>query len=237
MIISNRENLKYKIPDEVSGRYEELISFNRGRDFNGEVAEAVDKFRKQFSEYINDDNRDAFEKRTDEFNKLFVDLTVSWMSAIKIPSAMIVGPARYPEKRKRKEEERVHKLQGELYSDHGKMARFMERTEEMFNPSCVQQRKKLADKHAEQAKDKGWSDCYNKLDHDELDGYGIDLEANRIYIKTKGKPSVETRSLLKKAALRWSPRNKRWQRQLTENAIRSINRNVMEPLEFKNMEI
>lgn len=231
------ENIKYKIPEEVGRRYEELTSFNRGRDFNKEVAEAIVGFRKQFAEYINDDNKEAFENRVSEFNKLYVDLMTAWMSAINIPSVMIAGPARYPIERKRKENERVHRLQGELYSDHGKMARFIENTENMFNPYCIQHRKELADKHAKQANDKGWFDCYNEIDHDELDGYGIDLEANRIYIKTKGKPSEETRSLLKKAALRWSPKNKRWQRQLTENAIRSINRNVMESLGIENMKI
>lgn len=231
------KKLAYKIPDEVGRRYEELTSFNRGRDFNKEVSEAVIEFREQFSEYINADNEDAFENRVNDFNKLYVDLMVGWMSAVKIPSVMIAGPARYPAERKRKEEERVHKLQGELYSRGGKMARFVEKTETMFNPFCIQQRKELADKRAKQANDNGWSDCFNQIDHDELDGYGIDLEANRIYIKTEGKPSEETRSLLKKAALRWSPKNKRWQRQLTENAIRSINRNVMESLGLGNMKI
>lgn len=231
------KKLAYKIPDEVGRRYEELTSFNRGRDFNKEVSEAVIEFREQFSEYINADNEEAFENRVNEFNKLYVDLMIGWMSAVKIPSVMIAGPARYPAERKRKEEERVHKLQGELYSKDGKMARFVEKTETMFNPFCIQQRKELAEKHAKQANENGWFDCYNEVYHDELDGYGIDLEANRIYIKTEGKPSEETRSLLKKAALRWSPKNKRWQRQLTENAIRSINRNVMESLGLENMKI
>lgn len=231
------KNIEYKIPDEVSIRYEELISFNRGIDFNKDVSDAIVDFRKQFSEYINDDNEESFEKRVNEFNKLYVDLMIGWMSAVKIPSVMIAGPARYPAERKRKEEERVHKLQGELYSNDGKMARFVKNTEKMFNPFYIQQRKELADKHLKQSKNNGWADCYNEIDHDELDGYGIDLEANRIYIKTNGKPSDETRSLLKKAALRWSPKNKRWQRQLTENAIRSINRNVMESLGFENMKV
>lgn len=231
------KNIEYKIPEEVGRRYEELTSFNRGRDFNKEVAEAIADFRKQFDEYINADNEEAFENRVSEFNKLYVDLMIGWMSAVKIPSAMIVGPSRYPVERKRKEAERVHKLQGDLYSNDGKMARFVEKTEIMFNPFCIRQKKELADKRAKQANENGWSDCYNEVDHDELDGYGIDLEANRIYIKTEGKPSEETRSLLKKAALRWSPKNKRWQRQLTENAIRSINRNVMESLGIENMKI
>lgn len=231
------ENMEYKIPDEVSRRYEELTSFNRGRDFNKYVYEAIVNFRKQFADYINDDNKEAFEKRVNEFNKLYVDLMIGWMTAVKIPSAMIAGPSKYPTDRKRKEAERVHKLQGELYSDDGKMARFIKNTENMFNPFYIKQRKELADKHLEQAKDNGWSECYNEIDHDELDGYGIDLEANRIYIKTKGKPSEETRTLLKKAALRWSPKNKRWQRQLTKNAISSINRNVMESLGLENVEV
>ena len=231
------ENIKYKIPEEVGRRYEELISFNRGRDFNKEVAGAIVGFREKFAEYINDDNEEAFENRVNEFNKLYVDLMIAWMSAVKIPSVMICGPAKYPTERKRKEEERVRKLQGELYSNDGKMARFVKKTEMMFNPFLIKQRKELADKHNKQANDNGWLECYNEIDHDELDGYGIDLEANRIYIKTEGKPSEETRLLLKKAALRWSPKNKRWQRQLTENAIRSINRNVMESLGIENIKI
>lgn len=64
----------------------------------------------------------------------------------------------------------------------------------------------------------------------------MDLEGDRIYITTNGKPSDEIRALLKKAALRWSPKNQRWQRILTVNAINSINRNVMNQLKLPEME-
>lgn len=133
------DNMKYKIPEEVGRRYEELISFNRGRDFNKEVSDAIVDFREQFAEYINTDNEEAFENRVNEFNKIYVDLMIGWMTAVKIPSVMIAGPAKYPIERKRKEEERVHKLQGELYSNDGKMARFVEKTEKMFNPFLIKQ--------------------------------------------------------------------------------------------------
>lgn len=61
----------------------------------------------------------------------------------------------------------------------------------------------------------------------------IDL-ANKKYGKlTVIKLTGETRALLKKAAMRWSPKNVRWQRVLTDNAIRSIKREVFSKLNIE----
>lgn len=84
---------------------------------------------------------------------------------------------------------------------------------------------------------KGFSEYFYDLDGlDELAGYGFDVANDRLYIETHGKPSDEVRALFKKAALRWSPKNQRWQRILTVNAINSVNRNVMKQLGLPEME-
>lgn len=221
--------LAYKIPEEVGRRYESLISFNRGRDFNEEVVTYVGSFVKEFQSYLTDENEQEMNKRLVRYNKLVVELKTSIMNAVKIPSIMISGGSNYPSEKKRKEVERVHNLEGELYSDYGKHAKFMENTEKMFNPVLIQRREDAIKKKAEQ----GFQDTYVEIDHEEIVAYGIDLEGNRVYLETDGKPSDETRALLKKAAMRWSPKNVRWQRVLTDNAIRSIKREVFSKLNIE----
>lgn len=44
----------------------------------------------------------------------------------------------------------------------------------------------------------------------------------RLQLVFDGKPEEETRSMLKHAGFRWSPRNGAWQRQLTDNARRAL---------------
>ena len=49
------------------------------------------------------------------------------------------------------------------------------------------------------------------------------IEQNRLQLLFDGKPDDEMRAKLKSRGYRWSPRNKAWQRQLTPNAILSLN--------------
>lgn len=143
---------------------------------------------------------------------------------------MISGGANYPTRRKNKELDRIHELERELYGQDGKHERFLDNTRKMFDPVLIEQREKLKEKRKERAEQEGWQTFYSEFDHEEIIGYGIDLEDNRIYIITNGKPSDEIRSLLKSVAMRWSPKNKRWQRILTENAIRAIENKILNPL-------
>ncbi|XIN06574.1 hypothetical protein N8B34_11465 [Enterococcus faecium] len=235
-VIERNFELVYKIPKEVGERYEELTSFDKGRDFNKEIREYVISFVEQFSEFLTPENERQFNERLVNYNKLVVELKTNILQATTIPSVMICGPANYPTRRKQKEEERIYQLESELYSNNGKHARYIENTRKMFDPVMIDQKIEIDKKRKERAEEKGWKDFYKELNHEELAGYGFDVENNRLYLVTHGKPSDDVRALLKKAALRWSPRNKRWQRILTVNAINSVNRNVMNQLELPEME-
>lgn len=235
-VIERNFELVYKIPKEVGERYEELTSFDKGRDFNKEIREYVISFVEQFSEFLTPENERQFNERLVNYNKLVVELKSNILQATTIPSVMICGPANYPTRRKQKEEERIYQLESELYSKNGKHARYIENTRKMFDPVMIDQKIEIDKKRKERAEEKGWKDFYKELNHEELAGYGFDVENNRLYLVTHGKPSDDVRALLKKAALRWSPRNKRWQRILTVNAINSVNRNVMNQLELPEME-
>lgn len=235
-VIERNFELVYKIPKEVGERYEELTSFDKGRDFNKEIREYVISFVEQFSEFLTPENERQFNERLVNYNKLVVELKTNILQATTIPSVMICGPANYPTRRKQKEEERIYQLESELYSKNGKHARYIENTRKMFDPVMIDQKIEIDKKRKEKAEEKGWKDFYKEVDHDELAGYGFDVENNRLYLVTHGKPSDDVRTLLKKAALRWSPRNKRWQRILTVNAINSVNRNVMNGLGLPQME-
>ncbi|EME7094150.1 hypothetical protein [Enterococcus faecium] len=235
-VISKTFDLEYEIPREVGEHYESLVSFNRGYDFNKEIREFVISFVEQFSEFLTPENEQQLNERLINYNKLVVELKTNILQATTIPSVMICGPANYPTRRKQKEEERIYQLESELYSKNGKHARYIENTRKMFDPVLIDQKIEIDKKRKEKAEEKGWRNFYKEVNHEELAGYGFDVENNRLYLVTHGKPSDDVRALLKKAALRWSPRNKRWQRILTVNAINSVNRNVMNRLGLPQME-
>ena len=56
------------------------------------------------------------------------------------------------------------------------------------------------------------------------DGFAVkkNLEENRLCIEFDGKPDEDVRAILKGNGFHWSPRNKVWQRQLTDNAFYAL---------------
>lgn len=85
----------------------------------------------------------------------------------------------------------------------------------------------LVEKHATKIEEV--KEMANK--EEELKGVKIIHNTNldRLQLLFNGKPTPETISLLKKNAFRWSPSNKAWQRQLTNNAIFAAN-NIIKSL-------
>lgn len=225
--------LVHKIPQEVGERYESLTSFRRGRDFNAEVKGYMIKYVNDFYDFLNEDNKESMNERLVKYNKLVTELRTDILRATSVPSIMISGGSNFPAAKKRKEVARIHSKESELYSNEGKHARFLDNTRKMYDPVIKEQQEKTEQMRKDRADENGWKEFLDELDHEEIKGYGIDLENNRVFITTHGKPTDEVRAALKKAALRWSPKNKRWQRILTENAINSLIRNVFTPLELK----
>ena len=68
-------------------------------------------------------------------------------------------------------------------------------------------------------------------DNEKFDGGEIirNLEDDRLQIIFDEKPDEETRNKLKSNGFRWSPRNKAWQRQLTQNAEYALKRLELAP--------
>lgn len=225
--------LVHKIPQEVGERYESLTSFRRGRDFNAEVMGYMIQYVNDFHDFLNEENKENMNERLVKYNKLVTELRTDILRATSVPSVMISGGSNFPAAKKRKEVARLHSKESELYSNDGKHARFLDNTRKMYDPVIKEQQEKTEQMRKDRAEEKGWKDFFAELDHEELEGYGIDLDNNRVFITTHGKPSNEVRSLLKKGALRWSPRNERWQRILTENAINSLIWNVFSALELE----
>lgn len=60
----------------------------------------------------------------------------------------------------------------------------------------------------------------------EINGVRVvkNTDENRLQLFFDGKPNAEMITKLKGAAFRWSPRNKAWQRVLTDNAVAAANR-------------
>ena len=61
------------------------------------------------------------------------------------------------------------------------------------------------------------------------DGFTVhrNHEENRLCIEFDGKPDEDVRAILKGNGFHWSPRNKVWQRQLTDNAIYALENRVI----------
>ncbi|UDM70158.1 hypothetical protein [Vagococcus fluvialis] len=225
-VMNDDFELEHTISQSVGENYERLTSFRRGRDFNAEVKSYMKSFVADFSEFLNADNEAAMNERLVKYNKLVAELKTTILSATKVPSIMISGGSNYPAHKKRKEEERIHSLESELYSDNGKHARFIENTRKMFDPVLKKQAEDVEKMRKQRSEEKGWETFFKEVEHEEIEGYGIDVDDNRIYIQTYNKPSPELRAVLKACALRWSPKNVRWQRILTQNAINSLQHNL-----------
>ena len=223
-------NLVYTIPTDVGTRYEDLTSFTRGRDFNQEIKRYMKDFVRTFSNYLTPQNEEALNNRLLSYNKLVVELRTAILRATTIPSVMICGGGNYPTKRKQKELERIERLERELYSKDGKHEKFLTNTRKMFDPIYQNQKANTQKMQKERASENNWTDFFSTVEHSELEGYGIDIENNRVYIKTYDKPSEELRTLLKASALRWSPKNMRWQRVLTQNAIYTLESRLFEKI-------
>ena len=84
-------DLIYTIPLEIGQRYEELTSFNRGRDFNSEIKTYMTGFVKRFKHCLTSENEQALNERLVKYNKLVVDLRTDILQSVKIPSIMICG--------------------------------------------------------------------------------------------------------------------------------------------------
>ena len=225
-VMDRNYELEHELDKELCERYESLISFKRGRDFNVEIRGYINDFVNEFKEYLTDENEEQMNERLIQYNKLVVELKSNILNSVKIPSVMICGASNYPGARKQKEMERTSSLEAELYSTTGKRQRFIDNTEKMFNPYFIEDRLNVEKMRKERSQENGWSSFYQELDQEEIVGYGIDEEASRIYVKLDDRPSPETKARLKKMALRWSPKNQRWQRILTQNAINSIKREL-----------
>lgn len=232
-VMNGDYELKYEINKEVGEHYESCVSFKRGRDFNQEIREYIEDYVNKFKEFLTDDNVAAMNERLVKYNKLVVDLRTDILSSVKIPSTAIAGGSNYPINKKRKEMERTHAKEYELYSREGKHARFLENTSKMFDPILIEERDRIENMRKKRSADEGWTSFYKELDHDEIEGYGLDVENNRIYVKTYTKPEEDLRTVLKACALRWSPKNRRWQRILTKNAIFSLQNNFKTSLDIE----
>ncbi|MGX7025848.1 hypothetical protein [Vagococcus hydrophili] len=225
-VMNDDFELDYEIPKEVGENYERLTSFRSGRDFNLEVRGYVSDYVKKFKEYLTDENEAAMDERLIKYNKLVVELKTAILGATNVPSIMISGGSNYPVAKKRKELDRTYARESELYSENGKHARFFENTRKMFDPVLKRQAEDVEEMRKKRSEEQGWQSFFKEVDHEEIEGYGIDVDDNRIYIQTYTKPSLELRAVLKVCALRWSPKNVRWQRILTQNAINSLQHNL-----------
>lgn len=147
---------------------------------------------KELAQQVFDKIRDGYKKRT-----------IAYLSAkSRCISSVITGPANFPVRRAEKANASAHKRLGELLDYHNGMKKYALK---YLKP--VDRRK--TDKENKTHSFKGFEVVEN-------------YDEDRLQLIFEGKPSEETRALLKRHAFKWSPRFGAWQRQLTDNARRAF---------------
>ena len=176
-------------------------------DYAYELASKVLEENKEKALYL----ADKYAKKLSEnINKRFnID--------IYCPSIMITGAGNFPIKKKEKQMARLDTALKEY-----------EYIENYLNKIKDLQYAKVKKEKQGVAKDVDLSNNYFDVVQNE--------ELNRLQLVFDEKPSEEQRALLKKNGFRWSPKNKTWQRQLTDNALYSTERLMILFTELENKE-
>ena len=136
-----------------------------------------------------------------------------WAAYSRCMSPMITGPARFPVARNQKRMETYDRRVSEFLAWVEKAKRAAQRNIAKVGEPVpeVDQRESVSET---------------------FDGIEIvqNFALDRVQILFDGKPDEETRSRLKGAGWRWSPREGAWQRKLTNNALYSAKRCIGAPI-------
>ena len=215
--------LYYKVDIEISKKHKRLISFSDydvEKDINNaSVLSACVELEGKIREYCKSHdnwNEEQIKEDLKKFNKIYVELFQKYLMANDMPSVMISGRGNYNVARHTKKVARQNSVGQDLWGDGGKIERAKESILKKYN-------KNLLDRKIKQVENaKEFKEFEVKVSKRDLISYGNDTSAARVFLKFNGKPSVETISVLKKNAFKWSPKNQRWQRQTTINGVSGL---------------
>lgn len=174
-----------------------------------------DSVIKEFSEQLEGDLIKIKELGEDveKYKEKYIKLFRNWLSAqSRCASAMVTGPSGFDNGRNAKARN----------SESNRYLEWQEWRKRTF--SAIKRsinKKKSTEKRLKNLEENNISHDGGSYDFDggvvEID-YGLD----RIMIKYEDIPSEEERQKLKSKAFRWSPRNKAWQRKITNSAVYAV---------------
>lgn len=225
--------LYYKVDLEISKKHKRLISFSdydvekdiNNREVLSNCEDLEKAIRKQCSQHTNW-SEEQIQEDLKRFNKTYVELYQKYLLANDMPSVMISGRGNYNVSRHTKKVARQNSIGQDLWGEDGKI-------EKMKSSILKKYNKNLLDRKIKQVENaKEFKDFEIEVSKWDLTSYGNDIENARVYLKFNGKPSDETIAVLKKNAFKWSPKNQRWQRQTTANAIKGL-QNVLLTYDIK----
>ena len=215
--------LHYKVDIEISKKHKRLISFSDydvEKDINNaSVLSACVELEKQIRDYCESHtnwSEEQIQEDLKKFNKIYVELFQKYLLANDMPSTMISGRGNYNVARHNKKMVRQNSVGQDLWGDGGKIERAKESILKKYNKNLLARKIK----QIENAKE--FKEFEVEVNKHDLISYGNDVENARVYLKFNGKPGDETITVLKKNAFKWSPKNKRWQRQTTANGVSGL---------------
>jgi hypothetical protein len=140
--------------------------------------------------------------------KLAENMNKGFRIELMCPSVMICGPANFPVRKKEKQ----NAARDRSFQEYERIKGYLNKIKALKNAKPVEK-----------------SDQPNK--EYECDHFKVveNAEIDRLQLLFDGKPDEDTRTVLKQNGFKWAPSQTAWQRQLTDNARRSLDR-VIEQL-------
>jgi len=162
---------------------------------------------KEHENILSDDLEKVLESEKENYINKFKEKLASWLAAeSRCASSAVAGASKFNVYKAQKANDIAHKRYGEFLSWREWTLKKIEKQKEMQNRK--------------------------QIENDEIEfknGKIIkNFNINRLQLSFNEKPSPELINQLKHNGFHWSPSNKVWQRQLTDNAIRATNKLLSE---------
>jgi len=162
---------------------------------------------KEHENILSDDLEKVLESEKENYINKFKEKLASWLAAeSRCASPAVAGASKFNVYKAQKANDIAHKRYGEFLSWREWTLKKIEKQKEMQNRE--------------------------QIENDEIEfknGKIIkNFNINRLQLSFNEKPSPELINQLKHNGFHWSPSNKVWQRQLTDNAIRATNKLLSE---------
>lgn len=135
--------------------------------------------------------------------KLAENINKGFHIELMCPSVMISGAGNFPVRKKEKQNE----ARDRNYKEYERIKGYLDKIKQLKNSKPIEP--------SNQPNKEYDREYFRVIENEEID---------RLQIVFDGKPSDDIRAILRSNGYKWSPKNKTWQRQLTDNARESVAR-------------